>query len=90
MLGGNGQDLVMNRFADAGTILGYGIGSLGEVDILGRMTGLALTVVLGISDAGCCFFGGNFVDWDWGPFSWLGPWGIRSLQSSCTGYIVKS
>ena len=36
LLGGNGQDLVINRFADAGTVLGHGVGPPDGMDITGR------------------------------------------------------
>ena len=54
LLGGYGQDLVTNRFADARKVLGHGVGPLDGVDITGRMAGVEVVAVLGIRVAGCC------------------------------------
>ena len=53
----NGQDLVINRFADVRTVLGHGVGPLDGMDIAGSMAGVAVAVVLGIGVAGCCSIG---------------------------------
>ena len=57
LVGGNGQDLVINRFADVRTVLGHGVGPLDGMDITGSMAGVAVPVVLVIRVAGCCSIG---------------------------------
>ena len=57
LLGDNGQYLAINRLANVGTVLGHGIGPLGEIDITDRMAGVAVAVVLGIRVAGCSSIG---------------------------------
>ena len=54
LLGGKGQDLMMNRLPNAGTVLHHGVGPLGGMEITGSMVGVAVSVVLGISVTGCC------------------------------------
>ena len=57
LLGSNGQGLVINRFADARTVLAHGVGPLDGMDITGSMPGVAVTVVYGFRVAGCCSIG---------------------------------
>ena len=66
LLGGNSHDLAINRFADAGTVLGHVVGPLDGMDIIGSMAGVTVAVILGIRVADLLFHQGNFVNWDLG------------------------